>query len=167
MNVFYPLIRTCAYQGVKIFRFSENLACFVVLLPPFWDSPFCHITDEFAEDSLSKTLNWWSPSAESDMSLQFFKRLSSTNYTWSILEYFVSYIFLGFCKDFRNSHFLRSAGSANRSSFVHMFLCFSLKKSILKLWLMEYLRKCLKNNEKKTNFCGKKSNSKTLKWESN
>ena len=26
---------TCAYQGVKIIHFSENLACFVFLLPPF------------------------------------------------------------------------------------------------------------------------------------
>ena len=28
-------IRTCAYQGVKNVRFSENLARFVFLLPPF------------------------------------------------------------------------------------------------------------------------------------
>ena len=27
-------------------RFSENLACFVFLKHPFWDSPFCLITDE-------------------------------------------------------------------------------------------------------------------------
>ena len=26
--------------------FSENLACFTFLLPPFSDSPFCLITDE-------------------------------------------------------------------------------------------------------------------------
>ena len=31
----------CAYQGVRNVRFLENLACFVFLLPPFWDSPFC------------------------------------------------------------------------------------------------------------------------------
>ena len=48
-NIFYPLIRTrmCAYQGVRNVCFSENLTCFVFLLPPFWDSPFCFITDEF------------------------------------------------------------------------------------------------------------------------
>ena len=37
-NISYPLIRTpmCAYQGgVRNVRFSENLACFVFLLPPF------------------------------------------------------------------------------------------------------------------------------------
>ena len=34
------------HQGVKNVRFSENVACFVFLLPPFWDSTFSHITDE-------------------------------------------------------------------------------------------------------------------------
>ena len=34
----------CVSGGKKI-RFSENLACFVFVLPPFCDSPFCHITD--------------------------------------------------------------------------------------------------------------------------
>ena len=48
-NIFYSLIRTrtCAYQGVKNVRFWENLACFVFLEHPFWDSPFCLITDSF------------------------------------------------------------------------------------------------------------------------
>ena len=47
-NIFYPLIRTrtCAYQGVKNVRFLENLACFVFLKQPFWDSPFHFITDD-------------------------------------------------------------------------------------------------------------------------
>ena len=50
-NISYPLIRTrkCAYQGVRNVRFSENLACSAFLLPPFWDSPFCLITDEIQE----------------------------------------------------------------------------------------------------------------------
>ena len=39
-------LRSCAYQGVKNVRFSENLSCFVFLKYPFWDSPFCLITDE-------------------------------------------------------------------------------------------------------------------------
>ena len=45
---YYPLIRTCtrAYQRVRNVRFSENLACFVFLKHPFWDLPFCFITDE-------------------------------------------------------------------------------------------------------------------------
>ena len=34
-------------SGVKKFLFSENLACFVFLKHPFWDSPFRLITDEF------------------------------------------------------------------------------------------------------------------------
>ena len=47
-NISYPLIRTrtCAYQGVRNVRFSENLACVVFLKYPFRDSPFCLITDE-------------------------------------------------------------------------------------------------------------------------
>ena len=47
-NISYPLIhtRTCAYQGVRKVRFSENLACFVFLKHPFCDSPFCLITDD-------------------------------------------------------------------------------------------------------------------------
>ena len=32
--------------GKKCSFFSENLACFVFLLPPFLDSAFCRITDE-------------------------------------------------------------------------------------------------------------------------
>ena len=40
--------RTCAYQGVRNVCFSENLPCFVFLKHPFWDSPFCRITDVFA-----------------------------------------------------------------------------------------------------------------------
>ena len=46
MNISYPLIhkRICAYEGVRNVSFSENLACFVFLKHPFWDSPFCLIT---------------------------------------------------------------------------------------------------------------------------
>ena len=42
-----PLIpaRTCAYQEVRNSCFSENFPCFVLLKQPFWDSPFCLITD--------------------------------------------------------------------------------------------------------------------------
>ena len=35
MNISYPLIRMCAYQGVKSVHFSENLECFVFLKHPF------------------------------------------------------------------------------------------------------------------------------------
>ena len=45
-DISYPLIRscTCAYQGVRNVRFSENLTCFAFLKQPFWDSLFCLIT---------------------------------------------------------------------------------------------------------------------------
>ena len=48
--------RTCGYQGVINFRFSENLVCFVFLKQPFWDSPFCLITDSYAITVSCKTL---------------------------------------------------------------------------------------------------------------
>ena len=35
----------CAYQGVRNVHFLENLACFVFLKNPFWDSLFCFSTD--------------------------------------------------------------------------------------------------------------------------
>ena len=46
-NISKSLIRTRtrAYQGVRNVRFSENLVCFVFLKHPFWNSPFCLITD--------------------------------------------------------------------------------------------------------------------------
>ena len=34
---------------ITTIRFSENLACFVFLKHPFWDSPFCLTTDEFQQ----------------------------------------------------------------------------------------------------------------------
>ena len=41
-NISYPLIplRTCAYQEVRNYRFSENLACFVFLNVRFEIRPF-------------------------------------------------------------------------------------------------------------------------------
>ena len=40
-----PLICTCAHQGVRYNRFSENLTCFIFSLLPFWDSSFSLIAD--------------------------------------------------------------------------------------------------------------------------
>ena len=39
---------------VRNVRFSENLACFVFLLPQFWDFTFCLITDNFTKKSVRK-----------------------------------------------------------------------------------------------------------------
>ena len=57
-NISYPLIRTCsgAYQGVRNVRFLENLTCFVFLKHPFWDWPFCLITDELVRNVLIQHL---------------------------------------------------------------------------------------------------------------
>ena len=47
-NISYPLIDTCtcARQRLRNVCFSGNLACFVFLKDPFWDSPFWLITDD-------------------------------------------------------------------------------------------------------------------------
>ena len=61
-HISFPLIRTCmyAYQGVRHYRFSENLECFVFLKYPFWDSPFCLITEDdqfiFSEKAFLRNL---------------------------------------------------------------------------------------------------------------
>ena len=49
-DVSYPLMRTrtCTYQEVRIVCFSEILTCFAFLKHPFWDSPFCLITDNMS-----------------------------------------------------------------------------------------------------------------------
>ena len=41
-SISFPLIHIslCVYQGVRNICFSENLACFVFFLPPFWISLF-------------------------------------------------------------------------------------------------------------------------------
>ena len=43
------------YQGVRNVCFSENFACFNFLLPPFWDSLFCLITDHLWEHFLDRS----------------------------------------------------------------------------------------------------------------
>ena len=48
------------YQTVRNVPFSENLACFVFLWQPFWDSAFCLITDDLVECILCKCLNFLS-----------------------------------------------------------------------------------------------------------
>ena len=47
-NISYSLLRarTCAKQGVRNVCFSENLACFLFLKHPFWDSSFYLIIDD-------------------------------------------------------------------------------------------------------------------------
>ena len=69
-NIFYPLIRTgtYAYQRVRNVRFSENLACFIFLKHPFWDSPFWFITDDI---SPFETASTWNGLTKGDTSLHF------------------------------------------------------------------------------------------------
>ena len=58
LTPWYTQLRVCAYQGVRTVRFSENLACFVSLKHPFWDSPFYFITDGICLNVL--TINFFS-----------------------------------------------------------------------------------------------------------
>ena len=44
-------------SGVRNLRFSENLACFVFLKHPFWDSPFCLFTDEIIDEKYHKIVS--------------------------------------------------------------------------------------------------------------
>ena len=53
-----------------------------------WDKVFKNEPSEVSERQPLKNLKW-----SSSLSLQIFERLSSTNFTWSILEYFAPYIF--------------------------------------------------------------------------
>ena len=55
--LFFFLLEEDCVSGGKNVRFSENLACFVFLLPPFSDSPFCHITDDIDEVSDSSDVS--------------------------------------------------------------------------------------------------------------
>ena len=45
-------------QETFTLRFSENLAWFVFLKHPFWDLPFCLITDEFWKPATTATSVW-------------------------------------------------------------------------------------------------------------
>ena len=61
MYISYTLIctRTCAYQGVRNIRFSETMTYFVFLKHPFWDLPFCLITDELLPSDTSTIVPKW------------------------------------------------------------------------------------------------------------
>ena len=56
---FLPLIhtRTCAYQGARNVCFPKNVLCFVFLKHPYWDSPFCLITNKLKINEIFRTQN--------------------------------------------------------------------------------------------------------------
>ena len=70
----------------KNVRFSENLACFVFLKHPFWDSPFCIITDGFQIQASSK-LRYFVPGPNLYESAPFFLNPSfSSNHIGQICQ---------------------------------------------------------------------------------
>ena len=59
-NISYPLIRTrtCAYEGERNVRFSENLACFVFLNTHFEIHPFALLSTKYLKvSSTSSQMN--------------------------------------------------------------------------------------------------------------
>ena len=48
----------CACEGLRNVRFLGNLACFVFLKHPFWDSPFCLISHVFLSECLKNAFVW-------------------------------------------------------------------------------------------------------------
>ena len=68
LTPWYAHVHMCACQGVRNFLFWGTLACFVFLKHKFWDSPFCHITDETASETAhtsktNKIIAYWTESA--------------------------------------------------------------------------------------------------------
>ena len=58
-------------RRLEVFVFSENLTCFVFLKHPFWDSPFCLITDDLLKKSsikISQIFSWKLSDVESSCS---------------------------------------------------------------------------------------------------
>ena len=89
-------------QGVRNIRFSENLVCFVFLLPPFWDSHFYLITDDLTySTSIFKTwlflfvlLNFWICLCVSFFYLRFISRtltIHRTSGEWKVQSVFLSF----------------------------------------------------------------------------
>ena len=79
-NISYPLIRTstCAYQGVRNVRFSENLTCLVFFKHPFRDSPFHIITDDLEFRFFKNMYILWFPLVKDLMLLKELDTLAST-----------------------------------------------------------------------------------------
>ena len=75
------------YAHVRKIRFSENLACFVFLEHPFWDSPFYLITDDLRLFKRKASKFWQLSSSflqvnleSRNMKLKIFKHGDSNNY---------------------------------------------------------------------------------------
>ena len=86
-NISYHLTctRTCVYQGVRNARFSENLACFVLLKHPFWDLPFFHINDDLLTAKITPYVTNCLWVLRDDSFRDVFRTLSKIK-KWSVLQ---------------------------------------------------------------------------------
>ena len=107
-TVLTPLTRTrtCAYQGVRNVRSSENVSCFAFLKHPFWDSPFCLITDEM-ELLFFSILDIWQGCEYASRN----ERLGEKEKAWRLMQIFRNFSLLRVNQDrseartFRNKNF--------------------------------------------------------------
>ena len=68
------------------------IKCYCKTFAAVFESKYSRMDEvKFVKDSLLKNLNGYGLLKQA-ITLQFFLRLSSTNFTWSILEYFVPYM---------------------------------------------------------------------------
>ena len=58
-NECFKKTKHAKFSEKRIFRFSENLACFVFFKHPFWDAPFCPITDILSFELVSWLFLWY------------------------------------------------------------------------------------------------------------
>ena len=107
-----------AHVRVRNIRFLENLACFVFLKHPFWDSPFCLITDDLLFSREAYTESSQTPKME-----------------FLAKNYFRQKIYL---KLFPLTIFAKSSildvwvSSESASAEVHFFSCFEILWSVNK-----------------------------------
>ena len=78
------------------------IKCYCKTFAAVFESKYSRMDEvKFVKDSLLKNLNGYGL-LKQNITLQFFLRLSSTNFTWSILEYFVPCIYQNPFQSFGN-----------------------------------------------------------------
>ena len=140
-NISYPpdMHTYVTYQGVRNNSFSENLACFVVLLPPFWDSPFCIVTDKWNNIRSIIMLKTFGDVSTHFISLFFFT--NSPFYEiliWQLSAANSSHWWFNFTKSIKNlislcrwsSKIISLTSMTSFTITLDKFLCITLKKQI-------------------------------------
>ena len=105
-KIYYPMIRTrtFAYQGIKIFRFLENLGCFVFLLLSFWDSLFFALLLTICANGFLATsvICTWIQACYyfcySNLQIYSFSFWKYWFLRWDVLRHFVSFVQIKKCE---------------------------------------------------------------------